>query len=91
MATRLYVGNLPFSATEDEVRTLFSEFGTVEAAELVMDRDSGRPRGFAFVQMDSEGAVTAIKKLDGRDMGGRALNVNEAQERVSRPRRESNW
>lgn len=92
MATRLYVGNLPFSATEDEVRTMFGEFGTVETAELVMDRETGRPRGFGFVQMDSEGAATAIKKLDGRDMGGRALNVNEAKERTtSRPRRESNW
>ncbi|MBK6764982.1 MAG: RNA-binding protein [bacterium] len=92
MATRLYVGNLPFSATEDEVRTLFSEFGTVETAELVMDRDTGRPRGFGFVQMDAEGAAAAIKKLDGRDMGGRALNVNEAKERTaSRPRRENNW
>ena len=91
MATRLYVGNLPFSATEDEVRTMFSEFGTVETAELVMDRDSGRPRGFGFVQMDAEGAANAIKSLDGKDMNGRALNVNEAKERTARPRRERSW
>lgn len=95
MATRLYVGNLPFSATEEEIRNMFGEFGTVEAVELVMDRDTGRPRGFGFVQMDAEGAATAIKKLDGQQMGGRALNVNEARERTatrpSRPRRESNW
>ncbi len=91
MATRLYVGNLPFSATEDEVRTMFSEFGTVETAELVMDRDTGRPRGFGFVQMDSDGAANAIKTLDGKDMNGRALNVNEAKERTARPRRERNW
>lgn len=94
MATRLYVGNLPFSATEAELRTVFGEFGTVETAELVMDRETGRPRGFGFVQMDSEGAATAIKKLDGFEMGGRALNVNEAKERTNSrpPRRErSNW
>ena len=92
MATRLYVGNLPFSATEDEIRTMFGQFGTVETAELVMDRDSGRPRGFAFVQMDAEGAASAIKKLDGQDMGGRTLSVNEARERTTtRPRRENRW
>ena len=93
MATRLYVGNLPFSATEDELRTVFGEFGTVETAELVMDRETGRPRGFGFVQMDSEVAATAIKKLDGFEMGGRALNVNEAKERTNSrpPRRQSNW
>lgn len=91
MATRLYVGNLPFSATEDELSTLFSEFGTVEAAELVRDRDSGRPRGFGFVQMDAEGATKAIQGLDGKDMGGRAISVNEAKERTPRPRRERNW
>ncbi|MBK6764983.1 MAG: RNA-binding protein [bacterium] len=94
MATRLYVGNLPFSATEDEIRTMFGEFGTVEAVELVMDRETGRPRGFGFVQMDAEGAAAAIKKLDGQNLGGRPLNVNEARERTARPprqRRESNW
>ncbi|NUO19660.1 RNA-binding protein [bacterium] len=94
MATRLYVGNLPFSTTEDELRTVFGEFGTVESAELVIDRMSGRPRGFGFVQMDTEGAATAIKKLDGVEMGGRAMNVNEAKERTqSRPERRgrSNW
>lgn len=91
MATRLYVGNLPFSATENELRTVFGEFGTVETAELVMDRATGRPRGFGFVQMDAEGASKAIKSLDGKDMGGRPLNVNEAKERTAAPRRERNW
>ncbi|MCB1058987.1 MAG: RNA-binding protein [Calditrichaeota bacterium] len=94
MATRLYVGNLPFSATEDEIRDLFSEHGTVEAVELLKDRDTGRPRGFGFVAMDQEGAMKAIEKLNGVNMGGRPLNVNEARERTERkprPRRESNW
>jgi len=103
MATRLYVGNLPFSATEEELRQVFGEHGTVEAVELVKDRETGRPRGFGFVQMDAEGAANAIKKLDGQQMGGRALNVNEARERTQgggggggggrppRQRRESNW
>ncbi len=95
MSTRLYVGNLPFSASEEEIRTVFGEFGTVEAVELVKDRETGRPRGFGFVQMDPEGAANAIKQLDGKQMGGRALNVNEARERTERrpprPRRENNW
>ena len=95
MATRLYVGNLPFSATEDDIRDLFSQHGTVEVVELLMDRATGRPRGFGFVQMDPEGAKAAIEKLDGADMGGRKLNVNEARERTAerpaRPRRESRW
>ncbi|MCL4306320.1 RNA-binding protein [bacterium] len=95
MATRLYVGNLPFSATEDELREVFGAHGTVEAVELMMDRATGRPRGFAFVQMDADGAKAAIEKLDGQQMGGRTLNVNEARERTaerpSRPRRESRW
>ncbi len=95
MATRLYVGNLPFSATEEELKELFGEFGTVEMVEMVKDRDTGRPRGFGFVQMDAEGAAAAIQKLDGQQMGGRALSVNEARERTERrpprPRRDNNW
>ncbi|MCB9367250.1 MAG: RNA-binding protein [Calditrichaeota bacterium] len=95
MATRLYVGNLPFSATEEELRELFGAHGTVEVVELMMDRATGRPRGFGFVQMDAEGAKQAIEKLDGQQMGGRTLNVNEARERTAerpaRPRRENRW
>jgi len=88
MSKKLYVGNLPFSATEDEIRTLFGECGTVDTVELLTDRETGRPRGFGFVQMDDDGAVKAIETLDGQEMGGRQLRVNEAKERTERPRRE---
>jgi RNA recognition motif-containing protein len=79
--TRLYVGNLPWTATEDEVRQLFSNVGEVSDVALITDRDTGRSRGFAFVEMDTEGAQKAIAEYDGYDMGGRPLRVNEAQER----------
>ena len=78
---KLYVGNLPFTATEDEVRDLFAQHGTVHSVALINDRETGRPRGFGFVEMDDEAAMTAVQKLDGADMGGRPLRVNEAQER----------
>jgi RNA recognition motif-containing protein len=78
---KLYVGNLPFTATEDEVREFFSQHGTVHSVALINDRETGRPRGFGFVEMDDEAAMAAIEKLDGADMGGRPLRVNEAQER----------
>ncbi len=81
--TKIYVGNLPFSATEDEVRRLFAQHGTVNSVNLVMDRDTGRPRGFGFVEMPPADASQAIKTLNGTDLGGRALRVNEAQERMS--------
>ncbi len=79
--TRLYVGNLPFSATEESVRALFSKHGTVEKVSLITDRESGRPRGFGFVEMSSADADRAIQALNGTDFGGRPLRVNEAQER----------
>jgi RNA recognition motif-containing protein len=79
--TRIYVGNLPFSATEDSVRALFSKHGTVEKVSLITDRDTGRPRGFGFVEMSSADAARAIQALNGTDLGGRPLRVNEAQER----------
>ena len=79
----LYVGNMAFSTTEDTLRQLFSQFGTVTKASLVMDRETGRPRGFAFVEM-SEGGQAAIDALNGRDLDGRALTVNEAKPRESR-------
>ncbi len=85
MSKRIYVGNLPFSASDDEVRAKFEEFGTVEEVHLVTDRDTGRPRGFGFVEM-SAGADEAIQALHQTDMGGRALNVNEARPRTERPR-----
>ena len=79
--TRLYVGNLPFSATEESVRALFSKHGTVEKVSLITDRETGRPRGFGFVEMSSADAARAIQALNGVDLGGRPLRVNEAQER----------
>jgi len=78
---KLYVGNLPFTATEDEVRDFFAQHGTVHSVALINDRETGRPRGFGFVEMDDEAAMAAIQNLDGADMGGRPLRVNEAQER----------
>lgn len=79
--TRIYVGNLPFSATEDSLRALFATHGTVEKVSLINDRDTGRPRGFGFVEMSSADAARAIQALNGTDFGGRPLRVNEAQER----------
>jgi len=80
--TKIYVGNLPFSADESEIRTLFSQHGTVESVNVITDRDTGRPRGFAFVEMSRADASRAIQNLNGKDMGGRPLRVNEAQERT---------
>ena len=79
--TKLYVGNLPFTATEDAVRTLFATHGTVEKISLISDRDTGRPRGFGFVEMSSSDASKAMQALNGKDFDGRALKINEAQER----------
>jgi RNA recognition motif-containing protein len=79
--TKLYVGNLPFSATEDQVRALFATHGTVDKVSLVNDRETGRPRGFGFVEMPNADATRAMQALDGKDFGGRPLKVNEAQER----------
>jgi cold-inducible RNA-binding protein len=85
--TRIYIGNLPFSASEDDVRSLFQEYGSVEEVSLVSDRETGRPRGFGFVEMDSQGAGAAIQALDGMEYGGRNLRVNEARPREERPPR----
>src|SRR5438046_10689672 len=82
MGNRLYVGNLSYGTTELELRELFSQVGTVADAKVVMDRETGRPRGFAFVEMgNAEEALKAIEQFNGRELDGRALNVNEAQER----------
>ncbi len=85
MGTRLYVGNLPFSADEQQVRDLFSQSGrSVTEVKLVTDRETGRPRGFGFVEMgSSKDADGAIRDINGMDLGGRALTVNEARERTS--------
>ena len=82
---KLYVGNLPFSATEDEIRSLFDDFGGAVDLHIPMDRETGRPRGFAFVTLNNrEQGEAAIGSLDGKDMGGRALRISEAQERAPR-------
>jgi RNA recognition motif-containing protein len=82
MGKKLYVGNLPFSATEDELRELFARHGGVDTVKIVMDRESGRPRGFAFVEMsEANGATDAIRALDGTQLGGRDIKVNEAQDK----------
>ncbi|MFC4311037.1 RNA recognition motif domain-containing protein [Steroidobacter flavus] len=87
--TTIYVGNLPFSATETDVRTLFEKHGTVQSVKLINDRETGRPRGFGFVEMPSGDAQTAIQHMNGFDMGGRPLRVNEAREREARPPRQN--
>ena len=79
--TKLYVGNLPFTATEEGVRALFAAHGTVEKVSLITDRDTGRPRGFGFVEMSNADASRAMQALNGKDFEGRALKVNEAQDR----------
>jgi RNA recognition motif-containing protein len=78
---KLYVGNLPFRITEEEIRKLFEPHGEVRSVALITDRETGRPRGFGFVEMDEDGARAAMEALDGSDFGGRALRVNEARER----------
>lgn len=85
ISSKLFVGNLNFKTTEDEIRGLFSEAGEVLEVILPTERGTGRPRGFAFVEMaDSDGAAAAIEKFDGHELGGRALRVNEATERPAR-------
>lgn len=79
--TKLYVGNLPFSATEDSVRTLFASHGTVEKVSMINDRETGRPRGFGFVEMSNADASRAMQALNGKDFDGRPLKVNEAQDK----------
>jgi len=79
--SKIYVGNLPFSATETSVRELFAQHGTVESVALINDRETGRPRGFGFVEMPRADAAKAIQNLNGQDLGGRPLKVNEAQDK----------
>lgn len=78
---KIYVGNLPFTTTDEELRTLFSQHGTVESVSLPTDRETGRPRGFAFVEMSQADASKAIQSLNGKDLGGRPLRVNEAEDK----------
>ncbi len=81
---KIYVGNLSFNTTQDSLEGLFSNYGQVSEVAVVTDRDTGRPRGFAFVTMDDEGAAKAIEALNGNEFEGRTLNVNEAKPRENR-------
>ena len=82
MSKKLYVGNLSFETTEDELRQAFEKHGGVTSVKVITDRDTGRPRGFAFVEMDDASAAEAARRaLDGTDVGGRNLRVDEARER----------
>ena len=84
---RLYVGNLAFATTSDELKAAFEAFGTVESATVIMDRDTGRSKGFGFVDMgNDEEAKAAIEALDGKPLGGRNIRVNEARPKEDRPR-----
>ncbi len=83
---KIYVGNLPWRATEAELQDFFSTFGDVQSVAIITDRETGRSRGFGFVELDDAAADKAIEEADGKDFGGRPLRVNEARERERRPR-----
>ena len=87
MATSIYVGNLPWSATQESVESLFSPYGEVLSVKLVSDRETGRARGFGFVEMEDADAINAIAALDGKEFDGRALRVNKAEPKRPAPRR----
>ena len=78
---KMYVGNLPWSTTEDDLKELFAAYGEVQSVAVITDRETGRSRGFGFVEMDDDGGRKAIEELDGSDFGGRNLKVNEARPR----------
>ncbi len=87
MSKSIYVGNLPWSANEEQVQDLFAEYGTVLSVKLISDRDTGRARGFGFVEMEDADAGAAVEALDNASFGGRTLRVNEAKPRAPRPAR----
>ena len=87
MAMSIYVGNLSWSATESSLQSLFAPFGEVLSAKIVSDRDTGRSRGFGFVEMEESGARKAIAELDGKEVDGRMLRVNEAEKKEKREKR----
>ena len=87
MATSIYVGNLSWSATQEGVESLFSSFGNVHSVNLISDRETGRARGFGFVEMDEADAINAISALDGKEFDGRNLRVNKAEPKKPAPRR----
>ena len=84
MTQKIYVGNLSFNTTESDLSTLFAQVGEVESARIITDRDTGRSRGFGFVEMSDADAATAISKFSGTEVDGRALTVNEAKPQVKR-------
>lgn len=86
MAKNIYVGNLPWSTTDEDLNDMFAQYGNVISARVVEDRMTGRSRGFGFVEMEDEGATQAINAMNGSEIQGRALKVNEAQPRERRPR-----
>ena len=81
MVKKIYVGNLSFDASESEIREMFGQYGSVHSVDLITDRDTGRSRGFAFVEMDDDDALAAISALNSTEAGGRTLKVNEARPR----------
>lgn len=87
VVTKFYVGNLPFSAREDEIKDVFAAHGNVVSVNLINDRETGRPRGFGFVEMDGVDTEAVIEQTNGQEIGGRTLKVSEARQRDSRPRR----
>ncbi len=87
---KIYVGNLAYAVADDDLRSEFSQFGTVDSADVIIDRNTGRSKGFGFVEMtDDNEAKAAIDALNGKDLQGRAMNVNEARPRPERPERSS--
>lgn len=87
---KIYAGNLSYSVTDEDLRAAFSQFGTVDSADVIMDRSTGRSKGFGFVEMGNDDeAKAAIQGLNGKDLDGRSLNVNEARPRTERPQRSS--
>ena len=86
--SKIYAGNLPFSVDEDNLRVMFTPFGAVEDVTVIRDRDTGRSRGFGFVQMPDADAQTAIEGLNGQDVDGRTLRISEARPREQRPRQQ---
>ncbi|HWR03366.1 MAG TPA: RNA-binding protein [Humidesulfovibrio sp.] len=87
MSKSIYVGNIAFSTSEDELRNVFAQYGEVLSVKFINDRETGRFRGFGFVEMNDADALEAVQALNGKELGGRALKVNEAQAREARPPR----
>jgi len=89
---KLYVGNLSYSTTDEDLRTAFGQYGTLDSVDVILDRNTGRSKGFGFIQMgNDEEAKAAIEGLNGKDLDGRSLNVNEARPREERPQRSSRY